>query len=504
MDIFKMLEERYISAEAICGSLMEGIIIAASNSSFLYWNGPARYMLGNKQKDVAPDEWAREYGLYDLKGERYLHREEIPLVRALKGEEFHDYRFLTKNMNFPDGIVLSANGKPLKSGEATVGAVITFKDDSKQVELERDLENQMALYQSTLDHMPGHVLVKDLNSRYIYANKKALEALGVDSVLGMSAIDFFGHEMLVMIQEHDREIFRTGEARTFEEVIYTKDNQRALVLTTRFPYVGRDNEIRGICVVINDISSYVGLRGESVKEFLLSKAAIVGMLGFEVSRRVVGSLPHIQELNTSIVKDLKKEEVNLTSLVEKINEVERTIQQIRTAAETLNEFEHFIPSRFREKMTLKNVLDVVESLVKVRAMRSKVKWDMSGLKDTSTEFLANKIELSEIVLNMVVLALRAAEQCGKREITFYSENFQNSLRLTIVHSCPAKKTEGIVTPEGLSWSICKSISKDQGWQMDYKTIDNEGHVILDIPNVTDSPFPSKSDRPYDESRPPLR
>lgn len=483
MDIFKLLEEHYITAESICGSLMEGIIIAASNSDFLYWNGTARYLMGNKQKDVPTEDWAREYGIFDLKGERYLNREELPLIRALSGEEFQEERFLTKNVNFPNGIVLSVSGKPLRSGEATVGALLTFRDVSQQVNTEQHLQTERTLYKNSFDQMPGYVYIKDLDSRYLFGNKKFRQLLGVESVDGKTTSDFMSNELTETIKEHDRYVLQTKTAKTFEEIVYWKDHTRSVFLTSRFPFRNSNNEIIGICVVANDITKFENLTDQppSESELQLSKLAITGKLAFEVSQTVIDPLEHVRNLGQEILSDLNSDLCDLELMKRKFIRADQMIQQVQRAAEAIHWLEGLDIGPIKEKATLADVLSIVHSLFRERLRKSEIVWDASGVKEFEREVFFDKINLTEVITNMVILALQASEGSAQKRIILSSEKDVDRMRLALEHSSLGKSLSGITTLEGLSWNICQSIAQKQGWKIEHKNFQGRGSLQLFLP-----------------------
>lgn len=254
MDIQEVFGKNFIELDSICDAILEGVVIASPAKNFLFWNHAAKQILEDEPENVDPQEWARRFRLYDPDTGDYLAYEKLPMVKALSGEEFYDYRVMTKNPSHPDGLILSVNGKPLRSGNATVGGITTFRDVTEEVKQKKLLETEKNFYEHILDLMPGLVFIKDLKGRYVYGNKHFLELLHTDSVVGKTSNDYLPEAVAKKVIRNDQVIINTGKDKEFEEVITWSDGTRSVFRTTRFPYVSIDGELKGVCSVARDLT----------------------------------------------------------------------------------------------------------------------------------------------------------------------------------------------------------------------------------------------------------
>jgi PAS domain S-box-containing protein len=295
-----MLGEHYISTEEICGSILEGVVITASNGDFLYWSETAKYLLGSDPKKIPPEDWSKEFGLYTSEGDRFLKTCEQPVMKALAGEDFRDYLILCKNMNFPKGVLLSVNGKPLRSSNATVGSINTFRDITTHVESNRNLVNEMNFYKNILDLVPGIVVIKDLKLKIIYANKRFKDLVGESLVEGKQMNDFIGTDIASAIDESDHEIIKNGEFANFKEEIIWKNKKRLVLMTTRFPYRNAEGKIIGVCSIATEVTNNIEPTLKAIRS---------------AGKHTV-SLLNKDSTNIGLIKD---EMVRINQLIEKLN-----------------------------------------------------------------------------------------------------------------------------------------------------------------------------------------
>lgn len=249
MDLSQELIEHFIPLESICSSILDGVIIVDSNKRFLYWNNSAKDILADLPDSGDPQNWAMRYRLLDLNTQAYLSFDAIPMIKALNGEAFQDYRIMAKNSKFPDGIILSVNGNPIRNGAATVGAIITFRDITQQVTLAKKRKLDKEMYERMLDLMPCVVFIKDNEGKYIYGNKCLLDILGADSVIGKHCTEYLTEESAKLITKNDLHVMESGKSLTLKEKIRLKNKKELIFRSIRFPYRNPSGEIIGICAV---------------------------------------------------------------------------------------------------------------------------------------------------------------------------------------------------------------------------------------------------------------
>lgn len=128
--------------QSILNSLGEGVIVADKDGSFLYFNPVAENILGIGKKNVDQEEWASIYGTYYLDQLTPYPSDQLPLARAIKGEQVSNEPIFIRNPQRPEGIFIEVSASPLRdpNGQLNGGTVIV-RDVSKIKQAEKAQEH---------------------------------------------------------------------------------------------------------------------------------------------------------------------------------------------------------------------------------------------------------------------------------------------------------------------------------------------------------------------------
>jgi PAS domain S-box-containing protein len=133
------LEAQTLTLQSVLDSMAEGLVAADEQGKFVIWNPAAEKILGMRQADLPSAEWADHYGLFLPDGVTPFPTEQIPLARAVRGEESSAEMFV-RNRQLPEGIWIEANGHPLKGPDGIQrGGVVAFRD----ITLKRTVEQEI-------------------------------------------------------------------------------------------------------------------------------------------------------------------------------------------------------------------------------------------------------------------------------------------------------------------------------------------------------------------------
>ncbi|HUS39543.1 MAG TPA: ATP-binding protein [Pirellulales bacterium] len=132
--------------QSVVDNIPDGMVVADEAGHFLVFNRAAEKMIGIGATDAAPPEWSDRYGLFLPDGQTLCPQENLPLVRALRGEVVHDAELIVRNAEVAKDVVLSVNATPFSDQAGKIlGGIAIFRDITEQKRTEQ------ALFRSNAD-----------------------------------------------------------------------------------------------------------------------------------------------------------------------------------------------------------------------------------------------------------------------------------------------------------------------------------------------------------------
>src|SRR5229473_834887 len=151
--------------QLILASIADGVVVADSNGKFLLFNAAAEQVLGIGATEATPDQWSDQYGAYLPDTMTQYPADQLPLVRAMRGENVDAVELFIRNPQVPDGRLLSINGRPLKRADGTLqGGVVVFHDMTERRRAEEALRQSEQRYHLLFDSNPQPEWVYDVKS----------------------------------------------------------------------------------------------------------------------------------------------------------------------------------------------------------------------------------------------------------------------------------------------------------------------------------------------------
>lgn len=146
--------------------------------------------------------------------------------------------------------------KPLQPGQLLVAAQTAVRRrELERVERarRRALEKQV---QEAVDRAPVSIYVKDLDRRYLLANKVTHDVVGLKpgEMIGLTDADLMPPEAERQVRETDLHVLRDEEAFEREETVRLNGHERTF-LTVKFPYLDDEGRLAGISGVSTEITA---------------------------------------------------------------------------------------------------------------------------------------------------------------------------------------------------------------------------------------------------------
>jgi PAS domain S-box-containing protein len=267
--VFRNLKQREAEAqrqqqllETVLDTIQMGIVACDGNGVLTLLNRAARELHGLPQEAIPASQWAKHFHLYEANGNALMRTEDLPLVRALTGEEVHDAEFRIARKNGPTRILV-ADGRPLvdKDGRKT-GAVVAMRDITEQKWAEKALRESEDRLRLLLDSTAEAIYGVDFQGCCSFCNRASLRLLGYerpDELLGRNMHDQIHHSHAdgthYPIEECQIfQAFRKQEnTHADTDVLWRKDGTSFPAEYWSYPQ-RRDGEVVGAVVTFVDIT----------------------------------------------------------------------------------------------------------------------------------------------------------------------------------------------------------------------------------------------------------
>jgi PAS domain S-box-containing protein len=151
------------------------VIACGRGGANLVFNRAARELFEGSDAHIPDDECSERYGLYTAAGDRLLRREEIPLQRALAGEQLRDLMIVAHPRRGPQRRVSVSGGPVAGRGGRMLGAVIVAHDVTARVALEDELRFRSAIAEHLVEAV---ILINAADGEILYVNQAAVAMFG--------------------------------------------------------------------------------------------------------------------------------------------------------------------------------------------------------------------------------------------------------------------------------------------------------------------------------------
>ena len=210
------LSETDSTVLSILKSINDGVIVVDRHGHVLDINPAARSILDLAPRQQTDTDWARSFCSIRANGDGKIDHDELPLVKACRGEKFSNQVAIYRLAGQADTI-LSINGQGLyDSSRSLIGGVITFRDITDVMRRTVELEKRAQYDELTL--LPNRRLFTQQLKKAIgrsQRSNKPLAVLFIDLDRFKSVNDTLGHdigdELLRQVAERLSKNLRVGD-----------------------------------------------------------------------------------------------------------------------------------------------------------------------------------------------------------------------------------------------------------------------------------------------------
>jgi two-component system, chemotaxis family, CheB/CheR fusion protein len=181
-------------------------------------------------------------------------------------------------------LVLVSMAHRLRSGQSHLMQTIAIANAelARRREAEQVARDSEARLNAIIDNSPLVLFIKDLEGRYLLANRSYYELFDItpEQLLGATDFDRLPDEIARAYWENDLEVLRSGASREFEESIEL-DGRLRTYLSTKFPLRDESRGIYAVCGISTEITEQKRQQ-EKLQELDRRKDEFLSMLAHEL------------------------------------------------------------------------------------------------------------------------------------------------------------------------------------------------------------------------------
>ena len=241
---------------AIVDNLSEGVVIADAQGHLLYFSPSARSFQALELPRMQKEEWAVRFtATHPDTGER-IQLEQLPLARALQGEENPSTDMLIHSAQHPDGQHLHVSARPVRDREGTLlGAMVFLRDTSRERQAQAEQRRADERYRLIVEAAQEGIWTIDAQGRTTYVNRFLAGMLGYTEaeMLGADAFRFIAEEEHEQVRRNiaDR---RQGIAAVHELRLRHRDGRHIWTLISSNPLFDTGGGYTGSLGLLTDIT----------------------------------------------------------------------------------------------------------------------------------------------------------------------------------------------------------------------------------------------------------
>jgi len=236
----------------------DGLVVADTAGKFLFFNAAAERLLGRSGDAVPVSGWTAHFGIFHADTLAPVTTDELPLVRAIRGEETNQMELFYRHENIPDGVYASVTGRPLRDGHGVLrGGFIVLRDITRQKRSEQDLRRTSLFLAALMHALPDAIYFKDRDHRYLAVNASLARQFGLADpaeARGKTAADFFAPTYAAEVAA-DEDRVMAGEPIVEKEAYQIwADGHARWVATTRIPLRDDQGHVVGTIGLTRDVT----------------------------------------------------------------------------------------------------------------------------------------------------------------------------------------------------------------------------------------------------------
>ena len=354
------------------------------------------------------------------------------------------------------------------------------RDITERKQIEAELRKRQSEVTTLIDNLPGFAFLKDINGKYIIANKNFCNAMGIpkEKLIGKKDFELLSKEQAEQYYSDDLKVIKSGRMQYVLEEKTLIDNKYLTIGTRKVPLKDENGNVFGLIGLGFDITEQKEAE-EAIKKYtkeleelnankdkffsIIShdlRSPFQGLLG--LSSALVDEYDNMSEDEIHMfMESINVTAKNLYNLIENLLQWSRAqksnIEMNLTKLELHDEIEYTI-NLLQNNAANKNI-----QIINITSKGMFVNSDANILNSTLQNLLSNAIKFTKPHGMIFVSALKKDEFVElivkDTGIGISEEDLKNLFRIDKRHSTPGTEME---MGTGLGLIICKELIELQG------------------------------------------
>ncbi len=436
--------------KSVCESLSDGVVVADTQGKFLIFNPAAEEMVGIGMLDVSPEEWSRNYGIY-LPDQKTIYPDQnLPLARAIRGENVQEAEAFIKNFKKQKGVWLSVNARPIRDEKGVLlGGVAIFRDITERKHFEelkqnyfkklekeflqkaRILQEIISLLQATLESTADGILVVDQTGKMVRFNQKFIEMWSVPIEI-LAARDDKRAIEFVLNQLEDpedflnkvQELYSQPEAESFD-ILKFKDGK----IFERYSQPQKiDEKTVGRVWSFRDVTKQKIAEQEVKKktEELARSNKELEQFAYVASHDLQEPLHKIVAFS-DLIQEIFSDQID-EKLHDYFQRMQRSASRMRDLIDDLLQFARITTqAKPFEEIDLKKIVEEILAELDYRIKESKAEIQVGALPN----IYADRRQIYQLILNLLSNALKFHQKGKSPKIKIEGKQEKENIQITI-------------------------------------------------------------------------
>ena len=377
--------------DAIFNSISDGVIVVNEYGEYVMFNARAEEMGATKLRNEHIKDAPRLIGLFRPNGESHYPVNELPLTRALLGENADNVEMLLRNETLPHAIHISTSGRPILSKEGHVtGAVAVLRDITQLKKIQErltgtisELERQTQLFESVFNSMSDGVVVADEHNIFTMINPTAERFIGgmptdLPSKRWSAEYGMFYLDTTTAFPMDELPLFRAVEGESTDNVeMYVRNPnipEGAYVSVSGRPLRDRNGKQQGGVIVFHDMTERFQTTDRLNQAFAQGRLEVVDTIlhniGNAINSVAVGVNSVYEQLAsdelssrlTALANALQAHQEDLGEYITNHPQGQQVLPFIQALASDLSEVDHELKEttrRVRERTS--HIVDIIRT-----------------------------------------------------------------------------------------------------------------------------------------------